>query len=1031
MEGTPQELAELAQRLQAHGQGQGGNATNRTLPDPNGIVQMLQPIIANVMDMHGSRIAKATGSMTPENAFFSQNVVAQQWERATNTAVQTFSGAINNAAQQISNNLNLAGSMGMSSAQLNRRLSDMTSSPLGMMGAQQLLNMPAVHNFMGGSILGAQQAMFRGRSGFTDPGEFMSILDQPGMRMAGERARLAADAITRRSYMRPDGQMGVTPDFGFTRGFRVEDIAGAMSTAIGQGATRGPGREMFPTDLARGDREAMRQVGQFNGAMENLKQLMGGGTMNELMGTLSGLTGGKWASMDWGGLNAQLGKMSQMARMLDMSGEQMVGTVTNIQGAMRTSIGVSPMSMALSGNSGGAFGNLPVAVDMMSRIGAIAKMRGITPESPEYAQVVGQQIGLAGMGLNSKAGRTATIVEDMMETGALAGGRSNPLYLQWQQSMTGGTPAEKTMRTEALFNAGLGGGSAEGWGRVSNAALVRDINSRQGPAAERAATNVMNMMTQGQYAEYGTRQYQAGATALGGSMAYAARSMGMPYVASPADQARMRMEATQAYFSGQANLAGGNISRAQEALAVATQAGDTAGIDFQTKVIQTQEADKVKMTTASAYLRSTYDAAGGGQAGYMAVQRQLQTTAYAPYAAAVGSYVATAMPGMTAASLIAGGEDAFTTRVKAQRAVADFRLMAGTDLSAADSASLADMARNDPAAAIREVEKRVGGMEGAAGKLETIRGGQELAGRGAATQFRDIRDRADIQGIMQRGARGVMGADGKLVTFTPFQALGALTGVSAILGGALTEGNIDGTTLTNAIEEQVPGFSSMVSPELKTEMESALQSGDKDKITAVKGRIDREAGILMRDQVGVDTRFGTSDFKGGIRDAYNSIAKAAGLSVDSSEAAMKAEAINGSPMAILSRATPLMLLANASSGTDALDKFANILPDTSPEERNRLRSMALYKGMSAAQDVVLSKDQEAALSKSRADFESTDQKTKDKGLVGIAKVLNQAVNQAQGDDTGKGGKMTLTGTIRLLGMAGGPRTAQVQFTGQP
>lgn len=1018
MQGTPQELAELAQRLQGSRGGQ-GNAQNRTIPDPNSIAQILQPILASALGIKGDRIPKATGGMTPESAFYSQNVVAQQWERATQLAVQSFSSAIHNAAYQINSNLNLSSSLGMSSEKFSRRLSDMASSPLGLMGAQQLMNAQGIQNFMGGSFIGAQRAAFQGRSGFADPGEFMSTQDLRGMDRMAAMASSAATALTERAYRGPDGRIGVIPDYQFTRGFKVEDIMGAMSDAAGRGRNRTmPG---FTDDLATG--RGMEEVGNFTAAMEQLRGLMGGGEISELMDTLGGLTSGKWATMDWGALRTQLGRMSEMARMADMSGEQMVSMVGTAQSAMRTAIGVSPMSMALSGNAGGQFGDIGAGIDMAARIALVARSRGITPSSApeEYAQVQAQQLMLSSMGLQSRGGRAATIIEEMANQGEISGGRNNPMYQTWRTVMATGSVADRQLWTERMFNANLGGGTQEGWARVENANLVRDIRSRTGPAAEEARRNTMDMMTAGQGNEYNQRQRQFAAAALGQSIAGLTLASGQPYIVDPGRRAEIQKNIAADYFREQARNYAVN------------------GPDYNAAMSRAQT------------IESVYAGQGGGAAGYMAVERAMGSmSGLKEYRGAVQDRMRTALPARMASEIFSGTPAEQTAKsakyeqqVMARAAIQDLVGLGDPGMAAPAIAALYDMVGTNPQAALDSVRERISLMDptGSKGYMATYEAGQATAGRTARNRLNDVQAKSASLAMLERGQAGWIVGTGKDARKVSLSGLAVQTQVQAAADVLAGKSPADQTIAQ--LKGLSPDLERLMGPGKYAKLVGAVQSGDVGAIASFQSELGKASGQIQRDRVGVDARYGTGDLKFGISEATDALTSKIGLEGDIMRSQEDTTDINNS----WNRLSRMSVGQLAVAGAQGFASFSDLLgvdevdPKTGKprdeKSKDQIRASALMKQLQGS-DVSTygTKDQkkigdrlaQLAALQGKTDRNSiTLEKTAFEELQGVMKKNDEAQGKAGSDGRRTG---TVEGTITLVDTRGRrvPATARFNIT---
>jgi hypothetical protein len=428
MEGTPAELAELAKRLTqsltqsgspTQSQPGTGPAMYRNIPDPNNLMTMLQPIVTTMLNIQNAqRIPQVRGGQSVSDAFYGQQVVTQQWERVTQQAVGEFARAVGNAAGQINQHLGISQSMGMSASQFSRQAAEIANSAGGRMGVQMMLGTQQAQAVMGGNPLEAYQRIFAGRQASGVRGQMVDPFNMYQSEMLASNAAMVGSQLTQRAYRGANGQMGITPDFGFTRGFKVEDIADWTMQAQQRGrditnAFRTPG----PVNRMGGqDSVGIAQVGQLTSTMEHLGGLMGTDNSQQLMGALNKLTNNQWATMDWQKLNQRFAEMAATANLLGVSGQKMIETVDTMQSAMQGAVGITPMHVAM-GRSGGGFGSIENAMDMTSRVLQISAQTG--RRGPEQvAQITAEQVGLRAMGYTSTVGRQSRMIEYLNQQGA-------------------------------------------------------------------------------------------------------------------------------------------------------------------------------------------------------------------------------------------------------------------------------------------------------------------------------------------------------------------------------------------------------------------------------------------------------------------------------------------------------------------------------------------------------------------------------------------------------------------------------------
>ena len=485
IDGDPAEVAAFVARIQeagAPGPQAGGSPANQIVPESGGLSQLLiKPGLEFLTgDKNLQRIPSAKGGLTPADAFAAQNIYGVDWKRQSERAAEEFGKAFIEVAKKINNNVGLSQAIGVSPQELNKMLDDLGRGGVaGGVVANMLMNTPVAAQILGGSPLLAQGNLLASRGSFNrsfyDPFDTANVL---------ATAKLTDDlgtSIRRRIFTEPGGKPGesLLPDLTFTRGMKIEDITKMISISAGKGR----GTDYFKKladPKSTGHEDAMREIEGMASTMQSLGRLFGSTDMEKLREALDKLTVGRWAQMDWTRMGEQVGRLSQVATMMNLTGDQMVNMMTTTRQSRRMAAGITPTEESL-GLTAGAYEGLESMTRFTARVGERARRMGITAkDDPEgFQRLFTQEAGLDAITMNSKGGRSTSYIEYLATAGRIT--REDPLYKAYHQAMQSGDMDQALrIRNEILSSTvGLATGQAD----IESDETMKAIRSRTGADA--------------------------------------------------------------------------------------------------------------------------------------------------------------------------------------------------------------------------------------------------------------------------------------------------------------------------------------------------------------------------------------------------------------------------------------------------------------------------------------------------------------------------------------------------------------------
>ena len=482
-----------------------GNQLYRAVPNPGSAMDtvrgMLGPAIGQAfLGMQNPvPLAHIAPGMSVQESIYATNVTARQWALTQQQALYQISQGVGGDFARIGERLGMPQTLGMSTSDFRKMISQGASTPASqaLMGA--MMNNTGVQQLMGGNPLAAYQTMFSNRNLFGIAGG--ELIDPYDANQQDRVRRITSDmsaAIVSAS------RNGLLPNYNFTRGFGEEKQAqfvtmmqqsGGFGNLVPQLEKAGEGTQEYSDIISK----FQQRVGSMNKMFEALNDLTGaGGDVTQLAASINKLTQGEWPRMDQDKLRRSLREMEAVAQMFDVSKQDMLQTVTMMQGTVQGALGVTA-NQAASGMAGGGFASLPVANNLSALVYSIASATG--RQSPaDIARISQQQAGLAARGLQSRAGQMATFIEYAGQEGMI----DQDLYNRARTAYSMGSVAEKSIIAEEVLRRSFGS-EAEGRRAIDDPYFRRMMQERMSPdSAQRTLDTIM----QGQRYEYQTRFMQ-------------------------------------------------------------------------------------------------------------------------------------------------------------------------------------------------------------------------------------------------------------------------------------------------------------------------------------------------------------------------------------------------------------------------------------------------------------------------------------------------------------------------------------------
>lgn len=565
---TPEQMAQAAALFP----GMGPLATSAPMPRSHEMSRTVPAYggIDALRNTLGPMLAESWGMPSPHTlprpapgqgigeAWYAERVAARQWEQVKQEAMFNMAKGLGNDAGAMVKTLGGAAALGLDKNQFAQAIADQGRNPsyssrqiAGMLMSTDMLG---ANSLRGGHPMATYETMFANRALFGQPrGVIVSPFDRERQAWNTQVSTDMSHMITQAVRGNELNAAGVMPRFGFTRGFQDEDISRIAVEAGASGRWGDLGGRLVKHARAgntagytRTMDEVGRDLGEGNKMFEALGDVIGSRDMNQLMQSMNQLTHGKWQKMDWTQVRSSLRDIEATAQTLGIAKEDMFNTVTEIQRTMQGAIGISASHVRM-GMTGGGYASAGAANYMTQSVYGTAQATGANSPA-DIARIKDQQQGLMAIGLNSQAGRAASLVAYMHQEGLV----SNKEFDAYERTMKTGTMAERKAATDRLTSTYFGT-AEEGERLYNNDSFMRDIRNRTlSPAAGR----VMGMVESGQSAEFAERGDTARRELMSKIIHGHGAAAGLTDMASPGQVAAARVGGILGYLGAAGQGAG-------------------------------------------------------------------------------------------------------------------------------------------------------------------------------------------------------------------------------------------------------------------------------------------------------------------------------------------------------------------------------------------------------------------------------------------------------------------------------------------
>ncbi len=457
------------------------------IPAVDALLSMAAPAIGQTMlGMTDPRMVPSLGpGVSPSEAIYMRDINQPLVQMYQDRQLYKHGGRFGEQTSKILTNIGMHDMLGVSSERFQREITNIGVSPVGRQIVGQLMTNRIMQDIMGGDVIGATDQLLGARHKFgMIPGQLIDPYDIPGQTAMMQHGSDVADQLMKSVYTQEDGTEGITPNYNYTRGFKVDDLA-RMGTYM---AERGV-RQMKGIDI--NPREKSEAIGEMARVMESLADLTGlaEDDLTGLSSALERITGKQWPKIfsqgGAEGLARSFGEMNAMAQALNVTGEVMYDTVAKMQTTMDASLGISAEAEQLGVNSGGyriGGGNL-----MANRVLAIAA----TNPDKSRQQIMAEQGALLAIGMQSEKGRAAQLVNYLDQQGMV----TSTMMEEWESAIDAGDTPRIESVALATYRQAFG---SEIMGRelmADDAFMKQVISDSDREHGEAATAQILSMMS--------------------------------------------------------------------------------------------------------------------------------------------------------------------------------------------------------------------------------------------------------------------------------------------------------------------------------------------------------------------------------------------------------------------------------------------------------------------------------------------------------------------------------------------------------
>jgi hypothetical protein len=470
--------------------------------------------------------------ISPSEARYMRDVNQPMYETAKDQQLYDHGARFGEQTSRMLTNIGVPDMLNMSADDFQRNLVNAGSSPVGRQVVGQVMANKTVQGIMGGDVIGASDQLLGSRHTLgVIPGELLDPEDIRGQAAMMQHASDVSSELMKSVYTQADGTQGITPNYDYTRGFTVDDMAKVGTHMAARGVRHMQGIDIDPREKAEG-------IGEMNRVMESLADLTGSDDISQLMANLDKISNKRWpAIMSMGGggaLEDSFRQMSAMSKALGVSGDVMVDTVINMQDTLKGSMGITQDHVDL-GIDGGGYGGAGGQY-MAERVLAIS---AANPDKSRQ-QVMAEQGALSAITMDSEKGRTMQLVNYLDQQNAI----SAPLYEALEEAVDLGDTQKQRSVTDEIFRKAYG---SEFIGRElaqNDNYMSQVIQDTDDATAVRTMSQIMSMAG----SELGERAVQHGFQGMKRGVSAYTKETGVPVNVSREDVAGRDMASITGYF---------------------------------------------------------------------------------------------------------------------------------------------------------------------------------------------------------------------------------------------------------------------------------------------------------------------------------------------------------------------------------------------------------------------------------------------------------------------------------------------------
>ena len=517
--------------------------TDTGFDSANAIIRLLAPLVAkHVGGMQDPRFLPRTGpGISAYEAFYARDVNTPLYQAGRQQQTFQHAGMLGDAAGQMGVQMGAHKLFDMSPTEFRQQAINMGQTSVGRMATEHLMNTPTMRSIMGGDPNAVYDRAFRMRSLVGSDGMIDAPRDMIRQTELTQHASDFADAVTRATYGRPDGSMGITQNRQYTQNFLNEDMADIGEAMFSRNAHGIQGAD----PKAQADR-----LGDMARVLRSVADVTGGESAKELIQSLDQLTQGEWGRINPQDLERTFREIGATSRVLGVGSDQILRSAQTAQNNANMALGISEGDRMM-GFSAGGYAATPAALERAQRVQAIGHSQGVLHDPQAMAQIEARQSALMHVGMQSERGSDIMHMAYLAQTGRI----SETQYAEFREAQQRGTIQQARTAADMALEAAYGSAS-RGREMFDDPAIRRAIiSATDAPLAQMA----MRDIDTAQQREFGERV----ARGLEESMDRTSRGIreagGVRNFITGADAAELDMRTIEDYFGGMANEEEGQL----------------------------------------------------------------------------------------------------------------------------------------------------------------------------------------------------------------------------------------------------------------------------------------------------------------------------------------------------------------------------------------------------------------------------------------------------------------------------------------